>query len=146
MAVDEPVEAVMPAMAEEVPSLHTEYKDFDDAVIESGVIVVKLKGREWMLPSEVSASLVLQQLRASGSKGTIEMASIPEWLEALVGKGRLTEMLDAEVSWKQLNELTQWLLVKYGVVPEGAFDRIKREQEKAEGSTPDELDGDSTPN
>ena len=73
-----------------------QFKDFDAAASESAgdKIEFKLAGKTYELPGELPARVVLTQMRYMDSQGGMEPSSLPVWLESLVGKDNLDEMLD----------------------------------------------------
>jgi hypothetical protein len=93
------------------------YKDFDLAVAESAneKIAFKIAGKDYELPGQLPARVVLTQMRFMDSDGEMAPNTLPEWLESLVGKSNLDEMLDAGATWPQLDELLQFLLEGYGL-------------------------------
>tara|TARA_B100000287_G_scaffold187333_1_gene177159 strand:- start:445 stop:795 length:351 start_codon:yes stop_codon:yes gene_type:complete len=93
------------------------YKDFDAAVSEEAgePVEFKIAGKEYSLPGQLPARVVLTQMRFMDEDGLMAQSSLPEWLESLVGKDNLEEMLDAGATWPQLDELLQFLLDSYGL-------------------------------
>tara|TARA_Y100001963_G_scaffold158921_1_gene260364 strand:+ start:695 stop:1060 length:366 start_codon:yes stop_codon:yes gene_type:complete len=108
------------------------YKDFDAALSEAELEPIKFKmaGNEYELASQLPAKVVLTQMRFMNDDGGMSANSLPEWLESLVGKENLDEMLDNGSTWNQLDELLQWLLNQYGI---GADDEFEVEAEGDEG-------------
>lgn len=94
------------------------FRDFDAAIEEAQQDPVRLKvaGREYVLPPSLPASVVLLQMRNITDEGVIPTKAIPEWMDALVGAEHLKQMLDDGLTWKQLEEVTQYLLTEYGVI------------------------------
>jgi len=109
------------------------YKDFDAALTEADKepITFKMAGHEYELASQLPAKVVLTQMRFMDDEGGMSANSLPEWLESLVGKENLDEMLDNGATWNQLDELLQWLLNQYGIG--NADDEIEVEAEGDEG-------------
>jgi len=97
------------------------YKDFDAAITEADKepIQFKMAGQEYELPSQLPARVVLTQMRFMDESGGLPQNSLPEWLESLVGKDNLDDMLDKGATWNQLDELLQWLLTEYGIAGDG---------------------------
>ena len=93
------------------------FKDFDAAVAESAEVPVEFKiaGKEYSLPGQLPARVVLTQMRYMDGDGQLASSALPEWLESLVGKANLDEMLEAGATWPQLDELLQFLLESYGI-------------------------------
>jgi hypothetical protein len=93
------------------------FKDFDAAVAETAgdKVTFKIAGSTYELPGQLPARVVLTQMRFMDSDGSMAANSLPEWLESLVGKGNLEEMLEAGATWPQLDELLQFLLEAYGL-------------------------------
>ena len=93
------------------------FKDFDAAASESAaeIIEFKIAGKNYELPGELPARVVLTQMRYMDASGGMEPSSLPVWLESLVGKENLDEMLEAGATWPQLDGLLQFLLEEYGI-------------------------------
>tara|TARA_B100000212_G_scaffold318078_1_gene274205 strand:- start:90 stop:440 length:351 start_codon:yes stop_codon:yes gene_type:complete len=93
------------------------FKDFDAAVAEAAEenISFKLAGKNYELPGQLPARVVLTQMRYMDADGEMAANTLPEWLESLVGKSNLDEMLDSGATWPQLDELLQFLLDEYGL-------------------------------
>jgi hypothetical protein len=47
--------------------------------------------------------------------GVVPTSVIPEWLESLLGKKVLDELIEKGATWNQLEELLNWLLQQYGI-------------------------------
>ena len=96
------------------------FKDFDAAVSESAAEKVhfKIAGKEYELPGQLPARVVLTQMRYMDASGNLAQNALPEWLESLVGKTNLNQMLDDGATWPQLDELLQYLLEAYGIAGE----------------------------
>lgn len=94
-----------------------QFKDFDAAASESAgeKIEFKIAGKTYELPGELPARVVLTQMRYMDSQGGMEPSSLPVWLESLVGKDNLDEMLDNGATWPQLDSLLQYLLEAYNI-------------------------------
>jgi hypothetical protein len=97
------------------------YKDFDAALdeAENKAIEFKISGTDYELPGQLPARVVLTQMRFMDESGGLPQNSLPEWLESLVGKDNLDDMLDKGATWNQLDELLQWLLTEYGIAGDG---------------------------
>jgi hypothetical protein len=54
-------------------------------------------------------------MRFMDETGGMPSSSLPDWLESLVGKDNLEDMLEAGATWNQLDSLLQWLLTEYGI-------------------------------
>tara|TARA_B100000287_G_scaffold317579_1_gene301266 strand:+ start:215 stop:589 length:375 start_codon:yes stop_codon:yes gene_type:complete len=95
------------------------FKDFDEALEELDIpdIVFMAKGVSYSLPGQISAKVVLKQM-AFLTGADLDAQGIPEWLELLIGKENLNDMLDNGVSWQQVNDIAQWLLEQYGIAPD----------------------------
>jgi bifunctional pyridoxal-dependent enzyme with beta-cystathionase and maltose regulon repressor activities len=93
------------------------FKDFDAAIAEAAEekITFKLAGKTFELPGQLPARVVLTQMRFMDADGEMAANTLPEWLESLVGKSNLDEMLDEGATWPQLDELLQFLLEEYGL-------------------------------
>jgi len=109
------------------------FKDFDAAVSEADAEAIKFKiaGSDYELPGQLPARVVLTQMRYMDESGAMDANQLPVWLESLVGKENLDEMLDNGATWNQLDELLQWLLNQYGIG--NADDEIEVEAEGDEG-------------
>ena len=96
------------------------YKDFDAAVNEADGEPIKFKiaGNEYELPGQLPARVVLTQMRYMDESGAMDANQLPVWLESLVGKDNLDEMLDAGATWPQLDSLLQFLLEAYNISDE----------------------------
>ena len=93
------------------------FKDFDAAVSEADgeKVTFKIAGDDYELPGQLPARVVLTQMRYMDSQGGMEPSSLPVWLESLVGKDNLDEMLDNGATWPQLDSLLQYLLEAYNI-------------------------------
>ena len=109
------------------------YKDFDESLSENQdeMLEFTMGGKGYSLPSQIPARVILTQMRYMDETGVVPTSVIPEWLESLLGKDVLEEVIENGATWPQLEELLNWLLDKYG---------ISGENESAE---PEE--GDDTP-
>jgi len=96
------------------------FKDFDAAISEADGEAVKFKiaGNEYELPGQLPARVVLTQMKLLDANGSMEVDSLPLWLESLVGKDNLEEMLDNGATWPQLDSLLQFLLEAYNISDE----------------------------
>ena len=81
------------------------YKDFDAALdeAENKAIEFKISGTDYELPGQLPARVVLTQMRFMDESGGLPQNSLPEWLESLVGKDNLDDMLDKGATWNQLD-------------------------------------------
>jgi hypothetical protein len=95
------------------------YKNFDKAVEEAdqAELAFKVAGKEYKVPGQLPAKVVLTQLRLANDLGEVGTKNIGEWLEALLGEEVYEDMLNRNVSWAILEELLMWLLQEYGVIP-----------------------------
>ncbi len=93
------------------------FKDFDAAVSEADAEAIKFKiaGNDYELPGQLPARVVLTQMRYMDESGAMDANQLPVWLESLVGKDNLDEMLDAGATWPQLDSLLQFLLDAYNI-------------------------------
>lgn len=93
------------------------FKDFDAAISEADGEKVKFKiaGNDYELPGQLPARVVLTQMRYMDSTGAMDANQLPIWLESLVGKDNLEEMLDNGATWPQLDSLLQFLLEAYNI-------------------------------
>lgn len=96
------------------------FKDFDAAVSEadSEKIKFKIAGNDYELPGQLPARVVLTQMRYMDSTGGMDANQLPVWLESLVGKENLEQMLDNGATWPQLDSLLQFLLEAYNISDE----------------------------
>ena len=96
------------------------FKDFDAALSEADNEKVKfvIAGKQYELPGQLPARVVLTQMKLMDASGSMEANNLPLWLESLVGKDNLEEMLDAGATWPQLDELLQFLLEAYNISDE----------------------------
>jgi hypothetical protein len=94
--------------------------DFDEAVKENKnePLEVVLNKREYLLPAQLPARVVLTQIALMDETGGLGTNDIPTWLGALVGEDNLQQMLDDGATWEQLEAVTTKLLVFYNVIPE----------------------------
>ena len=78
----------------------------------------KVAGRKYSIPGQLPASVVLGQLSILNEDGSVDPTQIAKFLGELVGDENLKDMMDNKVSWKQLEELLNWLLIQYNVIPD----------------------------
>lgn len=109
------------ASAGQVGQKEVRFKDFDAALDAEHLKEIRFKilGRDYTVPPELPASLVLSQLKSFLEEGGINYSDLPVWLENLVGSDNYKQMLDDGLSWPKLQQLTRWLLSQYGVIGEG---------------------------
>lgn len=93
------------------------YKDFDASVEEDTKEELEfvLSGKKYTLPAQIPARVILTQMRYMDESGVVPTSVIPEWLESLLGKSTLEEVVENGATWPQLEELLNWLLDKYGI-------------------------------
>ncbi len=98
----------------------SDYKDFDKAYEEltNKTLDFKVAGRKYSIPGQLPASVVLGQLSILNEDGTVDPTQIAKFLGELVGDENLKDMMDNKVSWKQLEDLLNWLLIQYNVIPD----------------------------
>jgi len=98
----------------------SEFKDFDKAYEEltQKTLDFKVAGKKYSIPGQLPASVVLGQLSIINEQGLVDPKQIGKFLEQLLGEQVLKDMMDRNVSWKQLEELLNWLLVQYQVIPD----------------------------
>tara|TARA_B100001939_G_scaffold65577_2_gene54423 strand:+ start:5315 stop:5647 length:333 start_codon:yes stop_codon:yes gene_type:complete len=94
--------------------------DFDEAVKENEnePLQIVLNGREYVLPPQLPAKVVLTQIALMDETGGLANNDIPTWLGALVGEENLKQMLDDGATWEQLEAVTMKLLKFYKIIPE----------------------------
>lgn len=110
-----------------------ELKDFDSALKESdkGELNFKLNSKEYTVPAEIPARVVLAQMRYMDETGGLPSNYVPDWLESLLGKELMEEIIEGGATWPQLEALLNWLLDEYGI---GAGDEETVESEGDEDS------------
>jgi len=92
------------------------YKDFDALVTNSDEkLEFTMRGKAYSLPAQIPARVILTQMRFMDETGVVPTSVIPEWLDALLGKDVLEELITNGATWPQLEELLTWLLEKYGI-------------------------------
>ncbi len=109
------------------------YKDFDAALENTAdeSLDFTMMGKSYSLPSQIPARVVLTQMRFMDESGVVPTSVIPEWLESLLGKEVLDELIQAGATWPQLEELLTWLLEKYGISQE---EEMETENEEGDDS------------
>ena len=98
----------------------SEFKDFDKAYEEltQHTLDFKVAGKKYSIPGQLPASVVLGQLAVLNEQGLVDPKQISKFLEQLLGTEVLQDMMENKVSWKQLEELLNWLLIQYEVIPD----------------------------
>lgn len=94
------------------------YRDFDAAVAEAEPITFTVTGKTYSLPPDVPAAVILEEIR-NGTGGNDPKAGL-RFLEALLGKEALDEMVERGLGLKQLTDLSDWLAEQYGLIPDEA--------------------------
>ncbi len=109
------------------------YKDFDSAVEEADndKLTFKVAGKEYKVPAQLPAKVILTQLRLANDSGEVGTKNIGEWLKALLGDEIYEEILNAGITWTKLEELLTWLLEKYGILPKEDNDESEGGEEEA---------------
>ena len=104
------------------------YKNFDSAVDEAdeNKITFTVAGKEYKVPAQLPAKVILTQLRLANDTGEVGTKNIGEWLKALLGDEIYDELLDSGITWVKLESLLTWLLEEYGILP-------KEDDEESEG-------------
>lgn len=94
--------------------------DFDEAVKENEnePLQIVLNGRDYVLPPQLPAKVVLTQIALMDENGGLGTNDIPAWLGALVGEENLQQMLNDGATWEQLEAVTTKLLKFYNIIPE----------------------------
>ena len=94
--------------------------DFDEAVKENEnePLQIVLNGRDYVLPPQLPAKVVLTQIALMDETGGLGTNDIPAWLGALVGEENLQQMLEDGATWEQLEAVTTKLLKFYNIIPE----------------------------
>lgn len=97
----------------------SEFKDFDKAYEEltQNTLDFKVAGKKYSIPGQLPASVVLGQLAVLNEQGLVDPKQISKFLEQLLGAEVLQDMMENKVSWKQLEDLLNWLLIQYEVIP-----------------------------
>lgn len=92
-------------------------KDFDAALKEAnkGELNFKLNDKEYSVSAEIPARVVLAQMRFMDEDGGLPSNYVPDWLESLLGKTLMDEVIDGGATWPQLEALLNWLLDEYGI-------------------------------
>ena len=106
-----------------------DYKDFDKAYEEltNKTLDFKVAGRKYSIPGQLPASVVLGQLSILNEDGSVDPTQIAKFLGELVGDENLKDMMDNKVSWKQLEDLLNWLLIQYNVIPDPDAEKVVAE-------------------
>lgn len=104
------------------------YKNFDSAVNEAddAKLTFKVAGKEYSVPAQLPAKVILTQLRLANDMGEVGTKNIGEWLKALLGDEIYDDLLNSGITWTKLEELLTWLLEEYGILP-------KEDDEESEG-------------
>ena len=72
--------------------------------------------------------MVLNQISALDATGRVKDSSkIGEFLASILGEEILEDMLANKVSWKQLEEILNWLMIEYNVVPDPNAEPVEEE-------------------
>ena len=110
----------------------SDYKDFDKAYEEltNKTLDFKVAGRKYSIPGQLPASVVLAQLSILNEDGSVDPTQIAKFLGELVGDENLKDMMDNKVSWKQLEDLLNWLLIQYNVIPDPDAETVVAEGDK----------------
>ena len=89
------------------------YKDFDASIEESDneMLEFQMVGKTYTLPAQIPARVVLTQMRYMDETGVVPTSVIPEWLESLLGKKVLDEIIEAGATWNQLEGLLNLSLI-----------------------------------
>lgn len=95
----------------------TTFIDIDAAFSEDAgaPITVRVRGKDFEFPGQVEASLVYQLLRLMDDEGNLKLQNIPDFWDQLVGQERLEELFAVGLTWKELDELQNRLLIAYGI-------------------------------
>jgi len=106
--------------------------DFDEAVKENEnePLQIVLNGRDYVLPPQLPAKVVLTQIALMDETGGLGTNDIPAWLGALVGEENLQQMLDDGATWEQLEAVTTKLLKFYNIIPEEEIEQGEEEAAK----------------
>lgn len=96
------------------------YKDFDESLseVQEEELEFQMMGKKYSLPGQIPARVILTQMRFMDETGVVPTSVIPEWLDALLGKQVMEELIESGATWPQLEELLTWLLDKYGISSE----------------------------
>lgn len=107
----------------------SEFKDFDKAYEEltQKTLDFKVAGKNYSIPGQLPASVVLGQLAILNENGLVDPKQMGKFLEQLLGEQVLKDMMDNNVSWKQLEELLNWLLIQYQVIPDPEAEEVEAE-------------------
>ena len=98
----------------------SDFKDFDEAYeeISQKTLDFKVAGKQYSVSAQLPASVVLNQISALDATGRVDSSKIGEFLASILGEEILDDMLANKVSWKQLEEILNWLMIEYNVVPD----------------------------
>lgn len=114
----------------------SDFMDFDKAYEElvEKKLEFKVAGKKYSIPGQLPASVVLGQLAILNDAGEPDPKQIGKFLEELLGAEILQDMMENKVSWKQLEELLNWLLVQYAVIPDP--NAVSEEAEDEDSDSP----------
>lgn len=92
------------------------YIDLDSAIDESEPITVKLKGKEFQIPGQPDAKVILKYIRYFNDRMELDNDQVAPFFRDLVGPDTYDEMLDLGMGFPQLTVLIEYLLEAYGIV------------------------------
>ena len=95
------------------------YLDLDAAFDEAEDLTVKLGGQEWTIPGQPSAKVMMKFLRYVDG-GTLSNQHVEDFFRMLVGPESYDGMMEAGMTYQQMEHLVQWLLSEYGITGSGA--------------------------
>lgn len=100
------------------------YRDFDAAAEAAGKepVTFSIGGRDYELPSDLPAEVVLVQMRRAQDDGSVPQSAMYDWLQALVGEDNIDQMFADHVTWPQMEELLQFLMAEYKLQSEDEED------------------------
>lgn len=122
------------------------YRDFDQAWAEKAEaegspqpLIFKLKGREWQLPGNIPAAIIIKILRMK-KRDPGEDVPEDEQMDmalSLFGEEQLDQLLGTGIDVDQLGDLIMWALDQYGLsaVPNRAARREGGRTRKPKDST-----------
>lgn len=105
------------ANTDNVVALPPRFKDFDEAAQSTDPITFKVRGRQYELQPDLPAATVWNMVR-SGVDIKDPKQGV-EFLEEIIGKANVDQMLDDGVSLPQLTNVIKWVSEQYGLSADG---------------------------
>jgi len=91
--------------------------DLDQAIADRKPLTLVFRGTEYEMPGAIPAKAVLSYLPVITEEGGIPQELLGEFFSDLIGKDTYYELLDAGLSFPELNEVVGWVVKEYGLVP-----------------------------